>query len=170
MTHDGDTGFRIGGFGRRHWSPFLLRTLAGAALITLVGGTAGFLLTRYGRAVAGLVEWDCWGGECGTDDPRSILVVGGIAMLIVATLAGAVVIAIFRVPAPLLLALGLGTLAITIAFRLGEAAETVPDEFFPWDPTNVVLLIAASCLLAAWVVAVVTRLDDRIRQRRSRST
>jgi hypothetical protein len=47
-------------------------------LLALVFGAAAWWLIEEGVRVGHTVEWECWGGECATDDPRALLPVAGI--------------------------------------------------------------------------------------------
>ncbi|SDE17790.1 SHOCT domain-containing protein [Glycomyces harbinensis] len=51
----------------------------GMLLLALPCGLAAWYLLKQGNAEAHLIAWECWGGECSTDDPRVFLFIGGIA-------------------------------------------------------------------------------------------
>ncbi|MEU5875145.1 SHOCT domain-containing protein [Glycomyces sp. NPDC047369] len=47
-------------------------------LLVAVFAAASWWLIEWGVAVGHLVPWECWGGECSTNDPRSLLPIAGI--------------------------------------------------------------------------------------------
>lgn len=58
---------------RRSPGPAILGFLLIAAF-----AVAAWRLIEWGVSVGHLVQWECWGGECSTNDPRSLLPIAGI--------------------------------------------------------------------------------------------
>ncbi|RRR98640.1 SHOCT domain-containing protein [Glycomyces terrestris] len=52
-------------------------------LLALPFAAAAWWLIEEGVRVSDAVAWECWGGECSTDDPRALLPVAGIACNVV---------------------------------------------------------------------------------------
>jgi hypothetical protein len=100
-----------------------------AVLLTLGLAAATWWLIETGVRVGHLVEWECWGGECSTNDWRALLPVAGIICnVILAVLLGALA-RLFGVG----LAAMLGTYAAisgwnTAVAEDGLAAATVATE------------------------------------------
>jgi hypothetical protein len=100
-----------------------------AVLLVLALAAASWWLIETGVRVGHLVQWECWGGECSTDDWRALLPVAGIICnVILAVMLGALA-RLFGVG----LAAVLGTYAAisgwnTAVAEDGLAAATVATE------------------------------------------
>jgi hypothetical protein len=52
--------------------------------IGIIAAVAAWYVLRQGTYVSSEVEWVCYGGKCSTDDLRPFLIVGGVALAILA--------------------------------------------------------------------------------------
>jgi len=89
-------------------------------VIGVLAAVAAWFVLRQWAYVSDDIEWECWGGECSTNDPRAMLVFGGGAL---ALLAIAMLVTVLR-----LLGAGLVLTAGALAMVTGWEAAYADGE------------------------------------------
>ncbi|MDR2256343.1 MAG: hypothetical protein LBE25_10150 [Arthrobacter sp.] len=142
---------------RNRW----VRVLA-AILLTVFAAWSAF---TFGH-LADTMSWDCGGGSCATNDPRSLNILGAIAGTILACLVGALAVGLIG-PA-------LTIAAVSWAFRQGLRAA-VHDGYSvastltaPLTLTTIGFIVSGLCLIG-WIPMFISnrRLARRIRRRQA---
>jgi hypothetical protein len=89
-------------------------------VIGVLAAAGAWFVLRHWAYVSHDIAWECWGGECSTNDARAMLVVAGAAL---AVLAIAMLVTVLRV-----LGVGLVLVAAPLAMVAGWAAAFADGE------------------------------------------